>query len=250
MPKSVPPKRASFGGCPACAYRDFPSIDRCYACFRESVPTIRSASHCPVCQLPLSGDRCGNPICNFDDRWFSWNRALGFMSKGQVLHTVIRQYKYGDSATQWGVILGHILAGHLEEHSDLFGSFDWITPAPTFVGTDSRRSWDHVALVFNSAADVLGPNWPFAEEGSLIEKTADSPSMVEMGSWQDRHEAAKALSKVLHVPSRTLVSGKRVLVFDDVFTDGHTLQQVAHALRRAGASEVCGISLARQSWGR
>ena len=36
------------------------------------------------------------------------------------------------------------------------------------------------------------------------------------------------------------VRGMRVLVYDDVFTDGLTLNEVARTLRRAGATEVCG----------
>ena len=45
------------------------------------------------------------------------------------------------------------------------------------------------------------------------------------------------------------VQGKHVLVYDDVFTDGLTLNEVARALRRAGADEVCGVTLCRQPYG-
>jgi predicted amidophosphoribosyltransferase len=38
----------------------------------------------------------------------------------------------------------------------------------------------------------------------------------------------------------------RILVYDDVFTTGLTLNEVARALRvEGGASAVCGVSLAR-----
>jgi predicted amidophosphoribosyltransferase len=41
------------------------------------------------------------------------------------------------------------------------------------------------------------------------------------------------------------VIGKRVLVIDDVFTEGFTLREVARALRLAGALEVSEVVLAR-----
>ena len=42
------------------------------------------------------------------------------------------------------------------------------------------------------------------------------------------------------------VRGLNVLVYDDVFTDGLTLDEVARALRHAGANAVCGVTLCRQ----
>lgn len=42
--------------------------------------------------------------------------------------------------------------------------------------------------------------------------------------------------------------GMNVLVYDDVFTDGLTLNEVAGALRRAEANAVCGVTLCRQPY--
>jgi predicted amidophosphoribosyltransferase len=44
------------------------------------------------------------------------------------------------------------------------------------------------------------------------------------------------------------VAGSRILVIDDVFTEGSTLREVARALVKAGADEVAGLTLARQPW--
>jgi predicted amidophosphoribosyltransferase len=42
------------------------------------------------------------------------------------------------------------------------------------------------------------------------------------------------------------VAGKSVLVYDDVFTDGLTLREVAYKLRAADAERVAGLALSRQ----
>ena len=40
-------------------------------------------------------------------------------------------------------------------------------------------------------------------------------------------------------------------MYDDVFTGGHTLNEVAHRLKRdGGAARVCGVTLVRQRFGR
>ena len=41
---------------------------------------------------------------------------------------------------------------------------------------------------------------------------------------------------------------RRILVIDDVFTEGSTLREVARVLVRSGADEVAGLTLARQPW--
>jgi predicted amidophosphoribosyltransferase len=67
-------------------------------------------------------------------------------------------------------------------------------------------------------------------------------------SWRQRFDIARTeLREALSVPSPAAVRGKSILVFDDVFTDGLTLNEVGRALIRQGeAARVCGVTLARQ----
>jgi predicted amidophosphoribosyltransferase len=60
--------------------------------------------------------------------------------------------------------------------------------------------------------------------------------------------ASGKLRQALYVPSPGFVAGARILVIDDVLTEGSTLREVARVLRRAGALEVAGLVLARPPW--
>ena len=80
-------------------------------------------------------------------------------------------------------------------------------------------------------------------------KSGPTPSMVG-ASWRDRQDiGTNKLGPLLRVIKPGVVKGKRVLVFDDVFTSGTTLRIVALKLLDAGASEVDALVLARQSFG-
>ena len=90
-----------------------------------------------------------------------------------------------------------------------------------------------------------------AQRGSLSAAAREegiTPAMVKTKGFKERRTVAQGeLRQALTVvePSRT--TGKRILVYDDVFTDGLTLNEVARALRmNGGANAVSGVSLCRQ----
>jgi hypothetical protein len=80
-------------------------------------------------------------------------------------------------------------------------------------------------------------------------KTGPTPPMVGNG-YQDRQRIAEGpLRGALEVTRPEDLEGKYILVYDDVFTDGPTLNEIARALRGAGATDVCGITLCPQPFG-
>ena len=90
-------------------------------------------------------------------------------------------------------------------------------------------------------------DWPF-HQGVLTKTVATTPFRGK--TWKQRHLIAETeLRTALQVPNRDVLDGKRVLVYDDVYTEGLTLREVARALRAAGAREVSEIVLARQPYG-
>ncbi len=165
------------------------------------------------------------------------------------LKAAINRYKY-EGKWAWALIFGRVMAGFLEEQADLFGQFDVITASPTHIGPGGR-DFDHTRMVLARAAAEVSPGaiWPFDIAGEpLIVKTGPTPPMVGHGYQERRRIAEGPLRDALRVTRDQDVDGKRVLVYDDVFTDGLTLNEVARALRLAGATEVCGVTLCRQPY--
>jgi predicted amidophosphoribosyltransferase len=206
---------------------------------------------CSVCDLPYepNEDFCRNPICKRTHRWFKLNYAIAM--RDGTLEEVIGQYKF-EGKHQWADIFARVLVGFLEENADLFRGFDLIVANPTFV--DSEQPFDHTRRVIELAHVESRGEWPFdvgVGQRAII-KTARTPKMTKQPTWQKRDEVAvNDLRKALRVPDPKRTAGKAILVYDDVFTDGHTLDEVARCLRTLGkASEVCGVTLTRQPWNK
>jgi len=163
------------------------------------------------------------------------------------MQRAISRYKY-ESKAGWRVIFGRILVGYLNEHSDEFEAYDAITPSPTYTGEHAERDFDHTRMIIE-AAEIEEPiAWPF--EYDLVVKEARTERFATQGSvkpWKERKDIAEGpLRAALRVPEPDRVAGRRILVFDDVFTEGFTIREVSKALIEQGAAEVSEIVLARQ----
>lgn len=236
---------AGFGNCSACPLMQTGSVETCTRCAGRSFTGL-PADRCLICDGSLDpAGACRNRMCNWSvaERWFALVWAVS--SNTGPLRDAIHRYKYKDK-WGWQLIFGRVLAGFLEENAETFGAYDLVVPSPTYVG-EGGRSRDHIREMVRVIEQEAGRSWPIAYD--VIRKTAPTPKMVDAVSWHQRFEIARTqLRAALDVPDPEMVRGKRVLVVDDVFTAGHTLMEVARALRLAGATEVSEVVLARQTW--
>ena len=148
----------------------------------------------------------------------------------------------------WRTIFARVLVGFLDAQPDIFEDFDLIVASPTFIGD---RPYDHTREVILAADWEAEGAWPFDDgDPPAIVKSTATPSMAGK-TWQQRRQIAEGpLRGALCVPRPARTQGKSILVYDDVFTDGSTLDEVARCLRADGGAQwVCGVTLTRQPWG-
>ncbi|MCL9796048.1 ComF family protein [Frankia sp. AgKG'84/4] len=201
---------------------------------------------CAVCGQRIAGrEVCVNRLCSSADRQFNWSAPVA-MKVGQ-LDRVIRTWK-DDRKWGYGVALGRILLGHLQSNRDKFGRFDLIIPSPSYRDSFYDPHYDYTAFVLAQARMHDESGLPFAGDEPVIERTARLPRMREARNYRERERIAQELRATLKVQRPDVILGRSVLVFDDVFTTGHSLNETARALRAAGAVEVSQVVLARQPW--
>jgi predicted amidophosphoribosyltransferase len=241
------PRPAGFGNCAACVYRESGPTDVCLSCALERIGP-RAARRCEVCGQAITGEgRCRNFWCSRPDRCF--DHAWAILQKGGPIERAIRRFKYQGKAG-WGAIFGRILLGYLAQHEETMRGFDHIIPAPSYTGPWARRSWNHAARVLKEAASQAGGDrWPFyLAVPNLIEKRVETDAMVSARAVERQAIARTQVRDALEVTDPRLVEGRRILVFDDVLTGGSTIQEIARALKTAGATDVSAVVLARQPW--
>jgi len=244
---TLPVKPAGFGQCAVCAYRETGTPALCLTCARERLERL-SATKCKICDRPLgAGEACSNPICSWSDRHFQWNFAVAMRSG--PLQNAINSYKYQDKK-EWAQIFARVLVGFLDERAKTFSQFDLIVASPTYLSPVDGRVWDHTRRVTELAYTFSGGRWPFdiGDPPAIIKTAATSKMMGK--DWPERKRIAQTdLRNALTIPDPKKTTGKVILVYDDVFTGGLTLNEVARCLKEKGGSRaVCGVTLARQPW--
>lgn len=235
------PEPLGFGNCGRCAYRLTGDVVTCFDCAWSTLDALGDDT-CSLCEGALNEDRtCGNPLCNRTEDQRGWRWVYAMSTRTGALKRAISAYKYDDK-TGWAYIFGRVIVGYLEAIPSFSHDYGLIIPMPTYVGSGGR-SWDHTKLVIDRAA-IEGPNWPFRTD--VMTKNAATPRMVDLNFRQRALSAEEQLRPALEVVDADAVTGRRVLVFDDVFTGGLTLREVAYKLKAEGATEVSGLVLARQ----
>lgn len=180
---------------------------------------------CPQCGLKTDGQICGN--CLKHKPFYDVTHAL--FSYRYPVDTVIQYYKYRH-ALQLSKTLGQLLQGKING-SDI----DIMMPMPLHPIRMQERGFNQsleVAKVFakqcNINLDITSCN--------RIKNTPPQASLTPKARIKNMKDAFNC---------QTTFTGMHIGLVDDVMTTGASLNELAKALKRAGASKVSCFVLAR-----
>ena len=196
----------------------------CPECWSRLVPL--EPPFCPQCGEPAPAIEglCGQ--CRRDDNAFEFARsALLFTG---TLREIIHHLKYSDRVSL-AIPLGDVLKGCLEREP-FTGNL--IVPVPLHRSRERERGFNQAALI----ASRLGR--PIA--AGLLRRRKNTPSQTGLSRSERRRNLAGAFEVRGHVTGT-------VIVVDDVYTTGSTMNEIARTLKRAGAKRVEILTVARVS---
>ena len=211
----------------------------CAGCGREgkllcqncvsSLPRLKKP-YCGLCASPGQLSHCR--WCQERQPAFEGIRAP-FLFQGPIKVAVYEFKHHGVKAA--ALEFGQLLADYLKQQP-LAG--DVIIPVPLHPRRLRGRGYNQSALL----AKELGKLTGFRVESRLLTRKKDALPQVHTASKNQRRDNVEG-----SFSCSGQVSGKAVILVDDVATTGSTLSACAAALKSSGASSVWGLVLAREA---
>ncbi len=169
-------------------------------------------------------------------------RACGQYSG--TLKNMIHAYKY-HGKTGLGRPLGTLLHIHFAKHyAD--APIDCIVPVPLHREKLVKRGFDQVmGMLYHWPWTVAGGNRVLKNGSALSEKLLLRVKNTDTQTGLDRKRRSANVRTAFAVTDSERVKNKSVVLIDDVYTTGATLEECASAVKRAGARQIHCLTLAR-----
>jgi len=203
----------------------------CEDCFNR-IGFIESP-FCTKCGAPIGKKEGKCKHCEKTNFHFSYVRALGVFKSPLV--EMIHLLKYNRKthlSNRLGILLGNILLSD----SRLNGA-DFIIPVPLHKTKLRERGYNQSLLLAEMVSSVSRKE--LCLDIVVRKKATISQTML------DYETRKKNLEDAFKIIAPEKIKKKSLIVIDDVFTTGTTLDEIAKTLIEAGAEEVYGLVLAR-----
>lgn len=190
---------------------------------------------CPCCGIPFAGAGDDHPCASCLKRPPPFQAARAALLHEGPGRDLIHAFKY-NARTRLRRPLGLLAVERLTKFVACRRP-ELIVPVPLHVRRLRSRGFNQALLV----GQLLAAEWRIPLCRQALTRVRWTEPQITLAAELRR----KNVRNAFRVPDTSLVSGKRVLLLDDVFTTGSTVEECSRMLNRAGAEEVLVITLSR-----
>jgi ComF family protein len=210
----------------------------CNGCYSE-ISFIESSNICICCGIPfnlfnksphITGHKCASCIretINFD-------KCRSIARFDGTLRELLHRFKYKKKLGIGKLFVKLILDNFPK---DLNG-FDLIMPVPLHIHKLREREYNQSAVLVNNVSKSLNCE---KDIFSLVKSNETEPQINFKNSTMRKRNILKSFS----VTDVKKVEKRSILLIDDVYTSGSTINECAKVLLKAGADKVQALTLLR-----
>ena len=206
----------------------FPNV--CGFCNR-----IDKNSLCKHCEKMISKYKL-NYIENCkDDKTKYFDFCFSALKYEGIIRDKIISYKFGEKSYLYKTFTKIIINN--KKICRFIKLYDIIIPVPMFKSKQSVRGYNQSMLVAKEISRQAG-----------IKYLSDALIKIKDTNVQSTLNKQKRLNNVKNafkVQKQDIIKGKKIIILDDIYTTGSTVNECSKVLKQAGAKEIFVITIAR-----
>jgi len=162
--------------------------------------------------------------------------CINILKYESIIREKIIQYKFNEKTYLYKTFSKIMekdekICRFLKEHCDI------IIPVPMHKDKQKIRGYNQTELV---AKEIAG----------LLKKKIDTKTLLKVKNNQTQSTLTKSqrienVRGVFEVSNPSNIKNKRIVLFDDIYTTGNTLNECSKILKKAGAKSVIAVTLAK-----
>ena len=216
---------------------------RCPVCHDIAVPG--GSRICNVCReklKPITGPRCfrcSKPLKREEQEYCKdcrktrlFDQGIGIFPYGSVLQESLFKLKYG-KRQEYGSFYGQIAAVDSREIIRNWG-VEIIIPIPLHRKRMEKRGYNQAELI----AEALGKTLCIPVDSRLMKRKVNTRPQKEL----DYRERKQNMKNAFFLKGENRY--RRILLVDDIYTTGSTIEAAAELLKRNGAENVFFLTIA------
>ncbi|MFQ5433024.1 MAG: phosphoribosyltransferase family protein [Nitrospinota bacterium] len=200
--------------------------------------SINDSASCRLCGQSIDGSlvdagivKCGH--CRIKEPPLE-AAVFGLRYEGTA-REIIHKFKFG-GGERLAAGIAHILSARLHRSVEM-DHMDMVIPVPLHIGRLYSRGYNQSYLI----AREVGRVFSLPVDAAAIFRRRATPAQ-----WsQTRAQRFVNMKNAFGLRKTTAISGKRLLLVDDIMTTGATMFEAARLLKKSGAAAVVGAVAAR-----
>ncbi|MDI6734484.1 MAG: phosphoribosyltransferase family protein [Patescibacteria group bacterium] len=211
----------------------------CLDCFNTI--EITNCFYYPLCKKRLYKPEA---LCHKEAKFIL---AAATFYENQTIQNLIRALKYNNvKSTAESLTL--ILKKYIENvflnrgGESLINFENYITiPIPLSPKKQRERGFNQITLVYKTLNQIMGEKLPLLQE-NILSRIKNTRSQTKCLNYDER---VKNISGAFFVKNPEAVKNKNILLIDDIFTSGATLNEAVKTLKNAQAKKIISLVIAR-----
>jgi ComF family protein len=197
----------------------------------RSTLEFRSGDFCPQCGAILNSNKC--EMC--EEINYCFDKAFSAFSYTKVMKSLIYSIKY-DDMKKVGEFLAFYLSEYWEKYVNIL-DIDYVIPVPLHKVKKRMRGYNQASIIGENFAKLLN----FKFDSSLIKRIYFTKTQTKLTKFQ----RAKNIKNAFKITKADKIKDKNILVIDDVFTTGSTVNEISEMLKNNNAGKIYILTVSR-----